>query len=374
MSVALLLSILPGCSDGAVDTQPAYIDSADPTPSTTPPDSGDTGTTAPSAPGICVNEIMEDNRETLTDETGGTPSWIELHNPERADVSLAGWTLTDDTDEPDRHVLSDGLVLPGLGYLLLYADDQPELGDQHLGFELNRIGGRVTLYAPDGTQVSSGEWIDEWDADMARARETDCCDDPVCWSSLRTGTPGETNVVPEIEDTMLAPAQATWRYLDQGVAPGDDWRDPGFDDGDWAYGPAPLGYGDDHQVTELSYGGDRDDKHPTTWFRSTFQVADPDAFDALRLELLYDDGAAIYLNGTEILRAGLPDGELSADTYATRTASGSGETSYNPFSASPEALVAGLNVLAVELHQAAPDSSDLGLDLAVIGEVVLEPR
>jgi hypothetical protein len=367
----LPLPWLIGCTGGAVSD-----DTGTRTTSSPSVDSGTTDTSppAPSLPALCVNEIMEDNRETLTDDAGGTPSWIELHNPERTDISLAGWTVTDDETEPDRHVFADDLVVPGLGYLLLYADDETDQGSQHLAFELHKIGGRVTLYDADGTEISYGEWIDEWNSDVARARDTDCCSDLLCWSSQRTGTPGASNVVPERDETVLAEAQAVWRYHDTGETPGPGWREADFDDSAWDSGPAPLGYGDDHQVTEVSYGGDSGDKHPTTWFRRTFQVDDPDAFDDLRLELLYDDGAAVYLNGVEVLRAGLPGGDLTPNTYATRTASGSGETDYSSFTVVPDALVAGENVLAVEVHQAASDSSDLGMDLAVFGEIVLEPR
>ncbi len=341
-----------------------------------PDDSGSTETehSGEGLNALCINEIMEDNRESLTDETGATPSWIELHNPERSDVSLAGWSLTDDTSEPDRHVFEGALTVPGLGFLVLYADDETSLGPEHLGFELNYFGGTISLYGPEGQWVDAGQWIDEWNSDMSRARDTDCCMDVICWSSVRGGTPGESNLLPEVEEVPLFAAESAWRYHDQGVDLGTDWREPEYDDSSWAGGLAPLGYGDDHQVTELSYGSDADDKHPTTYFRTTFEASDVDALDALRLELMVDDGASVYLNGTEVLRVGLPGGELDADTYATRTASGSGETDYTDYSALTDALVSGVNVLAVEVHQAAPTSSDLGMDLAVVGEVLLQPR
>jgi hypothetical protein len=320
-----------------------------------------------------VNEVLEDNRGSLTDETGATPSWIELHNPERAEVSLAGWTISNDADDPGLHSLDDQLTIGGLEFLVLYADDQREKGPEHLGFELHKIGGVVRLYDPDGTLISTGEWIDEWNSDMARARNTDCCDDKPCWSSLHGGTPGETNLQAEVQDVPLFAAGSSWRYHDQGADLGIAWRQTDYDDTSWPAGPSPLGYGDDHQLTVLDYGPDRNDKYPTTYFRTTFQADDPAALDSLRLELLYDDGAAVYLNGTEILRTCLPE-DLTASSYATCTASGSDETDYTAFGTDLDALVLGTNVLAVELHQVKPDSSDVGMDLAVIGEILLLPR
>ena len=369
--VQIALLALTACTDraGPGQTDSTSGDSADPTGVDTGTRPGD-----PGPPSVCINEIMEDNRDALTDDNGGTPSWIELHNPDRVDLDLDGWSLTDDAADPTRHVFGAGSVVPALGFLVLFADDQTDLGPEHVAFELHRIGGTLTLFTPDGDALDTGSWIDEWDAAMARARDSDCCQDLLCWSSVPQGTPGATNVLPQVEDVPLVSAESTWRFLDSGQAPGSSWRSADFDDSGWDSGPGPLGYGDDHQRTELSYGGNGNDKHPTTWFRRELQVADAAALDGLRLELLYDDGAAVSLNGVEILRAGLPDGALTADTYASRTASGSGETDYTAFSASAEALVDGTNVLAVEVHQAAPDSSDLGFDLAVIGEILQRPR
>ncbi len=209
---------------------------------TVPDSAGDTEDTTevPDPPALCINEIMEDNETTLSDETGATPSWIELHNPERGEVSLAGWSLSDDLDEPDRHVFDEALSLPGLGFLVLYADDQPALGSHHLGFELSRLGGTLTLFDPDGVARDEGHWIDEWYSDVARARETDCCTTTPCWASVREGTPGESNEVHDIEDVPLLEAGSTWRYDDQGTSLGTTWREAGFDDSAWASGPSAM--------------------------------------------------------------------------------------------------------------------------------------
>ncbi|MBL9126011.1 MAG: CotH kinase family protein, partial [Verrucomicrobiales bacterium] len=98
-----------------------------------------------------------------------------------------------------------------------------------------------------------------------------------------------------------------WRYLADGVAPGDAWSQVGFQDGSWQSGPSPLGYGDGDEATTVPFV-DADpnqagiQKNPTTYFRTSFAVADPAAFSRLRLTLTYDDGAAVYLNGVEIAR------------------------------------------------------------------------
>lgn len=164
------------------------------------------------------------------------------------------------------------------------------------------------------------------------------------------------------EASRLVPAGSTWRYLDTGMTPPADWTSLAFDDTAWPEGPAPLGYGDT-QATVVSWGEDAADKHVTTWFRHTFSVPDPAAWPVLTVGLARDDGGAVYLNGVEILRSNLPDGALTADTLAPVAVSGGEETAFWTAAVDPALLRAGENVLAVEVHQSGPSSSDLTLDL-----------
>lgn len=140
---------------------------------------------------LCINEFMTDNKTALTDETGATPDWIELANPNFDDVSLSGWTMTDDADETDKSELDDSLVVEGHGFLVLYADKLPELGAQHLDFSLSQDGGVVGLYAPDGRgSLLQYAWIA---SDLSAARVPDCCSGDGCWTYVYDGTPGASN-------------------------------------------------------------------------------------------------------------------------------------------------------------------------------------
>jgi hypothetical protein len=61
---------------------------------------------------------------------------------------------------------------------------------------------------------------------------------------------------------LVSKGQKGWRYLDTGKAPSKEWTGADFDDSKWKIGQAPLGYGEDDVVTELSYGGDEEQKFP----------------------------------------------------------------------------------------------------------------
>ena len=154
---------------------------------------------------------------------------------------------------------------------------------------------------------------------------------------------------------------ATWNYDDSGTDRGTAWMATDFDDGAWASGPAQLGYGENDQTTTLSFGDDPDMKHVTYYFRHRFTVADPSAYDTLWLWIVRDDGCVVYLNGSEVLRSNMPADDI---TYTTPASGGAAdENSWQTFTFDPGLLVAGPNLIAVEVHQANLTSSDVSFDL-----------
>ena len=148
---------------------------------------------------------------------------------------------------------------------------------------------------------------------------------------------------------------STWRYLDDGTDLGTAWRESDFDDSAWASGPAELGFGEADEATVITRGA------TTFYFRHEFSVDDVESIVGLEVELRRDDGAIVYLNGTEIVRSNMPAGEVTAATFAFNAADDG--NNLHPFTRSAESLVAGTNVLAVEVHQVNTTSSDLSFDL-----------
>jgi hypothetical protein len=83
------------------------------------------------------------------------------------------------------------------------------------------------------------------------------------------------------------------------------------------------------------------------------------------LNHMIDDGAVFYLNGVEVLRFQMPEGEIGAETVAS--ASVSNAKLSGPIVIPHDGLVMGTNTLSVEVHQRAAGSRDLvfGVDVAV---------
>ena len=155
---------------------------------------------------------------------------------------------------------------------------------------------------------------------------------------------------------------SVWSYSDQGIDLGTAWRSPDYDDSQWNEGPAQLGYGEKDEATTIKSGGVGGLKSPTSYFRLAFDVADPEKISDTVIGLLRDDGAAVYLNGAEIARDNLPEGEILFETLALDGVSSTAESSFFDFEVPASLLVSGRNVLAVEVHQNSLGSSDLSFD------------
>jgi len=169
--------------------------------------------------------------------------------------------------------------------------------------------------------------------------------------------------------TALVARGSAWKYLDNGSNQGGAWASTAFDDSSWASGNAQLGYGDGDEATIVGYGADANNKYITTYFRKSFSVTNPADFSGLNLGILRDDGAIVYLNGTEVYRTNMPTGAVGYQTLAPAAVSGAEETTtFLQTTVSPSLLVAGTNVLAVEIHQANATSSDISFDFDLTGQ------
>lgn len=144
------------------------------------------------AASLVLNELMAVNQSTITDESGAYADWIELYNPTSAAVSLAGFHLTDEADEPTQYALPSGQSIPVGGFTLFWADAQPEQGEDHAPFKLSGSGEYVGLFYVAGDEAA--EWVDSVDfgvqaADVSHARVPDGSE---TWTSAAP-TPGASN-------------------------------------------------------------------------------------------------------------------------------------------------------------------------------------
>ncbi len=156
-----------------------------------------------------------------------------------------------------------------------------------------------------------------------------------------------------------------WKFLDDGSDRGTAWSAIDFDDTGWESGPSPLGYGGDGEATLIDFGGDTQNKFATTYYRTTIEIPDPSVFLNFLLRVKYDDSAAVYINGVEQFRQNLAAG-AGFDDFANGTVAD--ESGWKDSTLPTTALVAGINTIAVEIHQGSGTSSDTRLDLTLRGQ------
>ena len=164
-------------------------------------------------------------------------------------------------------------------------------------------------------------------------------------------------------DSVLISKEQVWKYSDVGTDLGNSWKNSGFVDASWKSGQAELGYGDGDEKTVVGYGSDTNNRFITTYFRKSFTLTDKEKVTGLNLALKYDDGAVVYLNGKELQRYNMPSGTINSGTLAVNSVSGTNESTFHTFALGSDLLVNGTNVLAVEIHQSAANSSDISFDL-----------
>ncbi|HSR39312.1 MAG TPA: metallophosphoesterase [Phnomibacter sp.] len=165
-----------------------------------------------------------------------------------------------------------------------------------------------------------------------------------------------------VAPAVLSDYASTWKYLDNGSNQGTAWRSLSFSDATWKTGTAPLGYGNAGVATTVSFGTNSRKKYITTYFRRMISVTDPSLYQTLDLAVKRDDGAVVYINGTEVFRTNMPTGTISNTTRASANAADEGSVAQT-ISLSATALASGNNVIAVEIHQSGPTSSDIFFDL-----------
>lgn len=144
-------------------------------------------------PPLFINEFMADNAMTLEDpdDPGEFPDWIEIYNSGTVPIDLGGKYLTDDLTDPTKFRISDGLTIPVSGFVLFYADNDPEQGPFHTNFRLTANGESIGLFDSDitGNLPIDTYIFDQQSPDVSEHRYPDGGD---TWIKFRTPTPGRT--------------------------------------------------------------------------------------------------------------------------------------------------------------------------------------
>lgn len=244
---------------------------------------------------VRLTEIAPTNTGQLQDDDGDLSDWIEIRNGSTQIVNFLNWGITDGSS-------ANRWLLPAI-------DLDP--------------GERLLVFASGKNRGSSqgANGVDHWE------------------TAVNEGD--------------------NWHYYVGNANPPANWTSLAFDDSVWPSGPGGFGYGDNDDATVLPTGT------LSVYYRQIFQVTDANQIKQMVLSMDYDDGFIAYLNGQEIARSSTVSGQPNWNTLV-----GDHEaTFYNlnaypePFTVSPTLIASflqnGPNVLAVQVHNALTNSSDL---------------
>ncbi|MFT6380338.1 MAG: hypothetical protein ACJA16_002861 [Akkermansiaceae bacterium] len=156
---------------------------------------------------------------------------------------------------------------------------------------------------------------------------------------------------------------SNWHYHNGEGKFDPTWKDPDFDEEKWENGAAPFMYG--HYRGNTIVRHNQRPRPITTFYRTSFNLDDPDDVEYIAYSVRADDGHVLYINGhpcANVFMPTLPEytPEMLATDYISK---------YRPATVGripakfKQALKKGRNTLAIEVHQIRANSSDLLMDL-----------
>jgi hypothetical protein len=163
---------------------------------------------------VLINELMASNSNTIQDEQGSYPDWVELYNPLNEPLNLSGYYLTDDLSEPDKWAFPDTSIAPN-GFLLIWVDDDEEDGPLHASFNLSKGGEDVGVFKMMGGELVSVDALtyDEQETDISYGRQFDGSSNFVLISEPTPGTSNGTQTsIQEPESDQPAAFQLYQNY------------------------------------------------------------------------------------------------------------------------------------------------------------------
>ncbi|MCU1499141.1 MAG: hypothetical protein JWM47_3094, partial [Acidimicrobiales bacterium] len=169
---------------------------------------------------------------------------------------------------------------------------------------------------------------------------------------------------PTADPDLLAFGSA-WRWSYQGAAPAGPWTAVGYDDSLWASGAGEFGFGDSPKGTVITTAPSP--RPLTSYYRRTVTIAEPTRFRAIALDLIRNSGAVVYVNGVEVGRSNMPEGPVTADTYAATYVGAADRKVPFRIQVPTSAFRAGANTIAVELHLNGRTQPTAGFDLKITG-------
>lgn len=241
-----------------------------------------------------LSEFVASNDSTLNDGFGEDSDWIEIRNAGDQPIDLLGYHLTDKNDNTTKWAFTQSTVVAPGGYLVVFASDNDTidpLGYWHTNFKLSAGGEYLALSDPSGVVLS------EFNAGGAEY--------PPQVTDVSYGLGGA-------QSETLFETDSSVKYLipSNGVL-GTAWTSAGFDASAAGFITASGGIGYENSPgATINYNNEINTSIPSgttsAYLRHEFELATAADVSGLELSLTYDDGFALYLNGTFLFSENAP--------------------------------------------------------------------
>lgn len=329
-------------------------------------------------PGVPAAPIVNGLQFSEIAPVGSDPFWIELVNTSDAAIPVDSYRIA--ASDGDSISLPAQSLQPGEYFTLTAAELGFQPGDGDALFIVSDNGAEAidAVRVSVGPQARLNPTARDWlrpsaltpDDDNVFALHDEIVINEIMYHDApqfaEPATPGEFGPA-----TTILPLDATWRYDDSGMDRGTAWREPDYNDSQWNRGGGlfyveSAALGGLPKTTPLVHG------FMTYYFRTEFEIASPNDI-AVQLRHVVDDGAVFYVNGHRFLdfNMDVPDEELN---YLSESSGSVGDAVMSDiFVIPPEFLVAGTNVLAVEAHQRAVDSTDIVFGATISTAELISP-
>lgn len=152
--------------------------------------------------GLKINEVMVENENSVVDDYGMRPAWIELYNSTHASMEISSVYLTNDKNNPTKYPVPLGDVntnIPPLQHVLFWADSLPNRGTFHLSFNIEK---GQTIYVFDAdmeTLIDSVTIPMDIKADQSFARTEDGAGE---WK-IRTGSDADNDYITPSSNNVI---------------------------------------------------------------------------------------------------------------------------------------------------------------------------
>lgn len=151
---------------------------------------------------LVINEFLASNSGSFLDNYGDDDDWFEIYNYGDDPVLLNQLYFTDDPAEPLKWKLDSLVELEPYGYLLIWADEEPEEGYNHASFKLSGEGEYLAMYAEDGALIDR-RYFGVQTTNVSSGRYPDA---GLTWNYFSDPTPGASNALPGVSTILPAPS------------------------------------------------------------------------------------------------------------------------------------------------------------------------